>query len=83
MFDILKFWNRMIWNHLRHDSIRNLVYSSLKLYCEHLSQNVLEIPILLERLSVICTVRRHYGSLKSQQQLSAVKGTPVSMHKSL
>ena len=41
--------------------MKSSVYSPLEQYREHLGQNVLEIPILLERLSVLCTVRRHYG----------------------
>ena len=73
----------MIWNHLKLKGMENTVYRPLEQYCEHLGQVILEVPILLERLSVLCAARRHYGSLKSQQRLSAVKGTPYSMHKSL
>ena len=61
MFEILNFWNRMIWNHLRHNGMKNTVHRPLEQHCEHHGQMVLEVLILLERLSVLCTVRRIDG----------------------
>ena len=34
------------------NGMKNSVYSPLEQYCKNLGQNILEIPILLERLSV-------------------------------